>query len=169
MGRDKALLPLGDVPLLVHIARIVQAAAGSATLVGPRARYGGLGWPLIEDALPGEGPAGGLLAALSNTSGRGLIAACNMPWLTMEVLHSLIEHESQADVVASRSDRGVEPLCAVYDRRCLPALRAAFDGGERALHRILGRLEVEEWPIADPRLVYNANTPGEWAAVEAKR
>jgi molybdopterin-guanine dinucleotide biosynthesis protein A len=168
MGRDKAMLPVGDVPLVVHVARIVQAAAGSATLVGPRQRYGDLGWPLIEDDPPGEGPAGGLLAALSNTSERSLVVACDMPWLSADVLHSLIVHESKAEVVAVRSDRGLEPLCAVYDRRCLPVLRAALNAGERALHRVLRRLDVEAWPIADSRLVYNANTPGDWAAVEAK-
>jgi molybdopterin-guanine dinucleotide biosynthesis protein A len=173
MGRDKALLPFGATPLVVHVAQVVAAAAGSATLVGSRDRYGGLGWPVVEDNPPGDGPLGGMIAALGaaqadrNLADRSLIVACDMPWLSREILHALVQHVSKADVVAVRSQNGIEPLCAVYHRRCLPTLREALGEGDRTVRRVLTRLKVEEWPLADARTVYNANTPEDWAAVEA--
>ena len=167
MGRDKALLPFGRVPLVVHVAQIVAGATGSATLVGPRERYGELGWPLVEDEVSGDGPLGGLIAALAaSTADRSLVVACDMPWLQVESLQALIQCVSGADVVVARSERGVEPLCAVYHRRCLPVLRSALNEGERAVRRVLERLVVEEWFVPNSRLVTNANTAAEWAVVE---
>ena len=167
MGRDKALLPFGGVPLVVHVARVVAGATGSATLVGPRERYGELGWPLVEDEVSGEGPLGGLIAALAaSTAERSLVVACDMPWLQVESLQALIQCDSDADVVVARGERGIEPLCAVYRRRCLPVLRGALNEGERAVRRVLERLVVAEWLVPDARLVTNANTAGEWAVVE---
>ena len=171
MGRDKALLRYGDVPLVVHVAQQVRLATGSATLVGSNALYGQLGWPLIEDE-PGEanGPLGGIIATLAgSTAERNLIVACDMPWLEAGALAALVRHPSSADVVAARAEgRGWEPLCAVYHRRCLPVLRQALDEGERSVRRILSRLNVEEWPLADARLVSNANTPEDWAVMGAR-
>lgn len=168
MGRDKALLPWGGMPLVVHVAQVVAGATGSATLVGPRERYGELGWPLVEDEVSGEGPLGGLIAALAaSTAERSLVVACDMPWLEVESLRCLMQYICDADVVVARSERGIEPLCAVYQRRCLPVLRSALREGERAVRRVLGRLVVEEWTVPDSRLVTNANTAGEWAIVES--
>lgn len=169
MGRDKALLPFGDVPLVVHVAQVVAGATGSATLVGQRERYANLGWPVVEDEASGDGPLGGLIAALgASVAERSLIVACDMPWLDVENLHALIQHATTADVVVACGERGIEPLCAVYHRRCLPVLRGALSEGERAVRRVLTRLAVEEWPVPDSRLVYNANTPAEWGVVESR-
>ena len=168
MGRDKALLPFGGVPLVVHVAQMVAGATGSATLVGPRERYGELGWPLVEDEVSGDGPLGGLIAALAaSTAERSLVVACDMPWLQMESLRALIHYVSDADVVVARGERGIEPLCAVYHRRCLPVLRVALREGERAVRQVLDRLKVAEWLVPNSRLVTNANTAAEWAVVES--
>jgi molybdopterin-guanine dinucleotide biosynthesis protein A len=173
MGRDKALLPIGQIPLVVHVAQIVAQACGSATLVGSRELYGSLGWPLVEDNPRGNGPLGGLIAALSASTAEwnlpewNLVVACDMPWLEAGMLRTLAERRSSAAAIVARSDRGIEPLCALYHRRCLPVFHVALEQGERAVWRVLQRLEVEEWAIPDSRLLYNANTPAEWALVEA--
>ncbi len=155
-------------PLVTWVAELVAEAAGSATLVGPQARYGELGWPVVEDERPGEGPLGGLLAALGAArEERCLIVACDMPSLTVEALKGLVEQPVAADVVMAGSERGGEPLCAVYRTASLPVLRKAFAEGERSVRKALKRLKCQARPLGDPQLVYNANTPLEWAAVEA--
>ncbi|MBY0502972.1 MAG: molybdenum cofactor guanylyltransferase [Bryobacteraceae bacterium] len=165
MGQDKALLPLNGVPLVVHIAGLVRAATGSATLVGSRERYGNLGWPLVEDDPPGDGPLGGIIAALRATRGeKALIVACDMPWLTADSLRALAGTDFATDALVAA---GNHPLCAIYRKRCLPVLEQALREGDRKVRRVLERLSVEEWPVDDPRWVANANTPAEWAAVKA--
>jgi len=168
MGRDKALLPIGGVALVSHVAQVVRDAAGSVTLVGPRERYRTLGWPLIEDGVIGQGPLAGIVAALTAaTAERSLIVACDMPWLSAAALKELLAVDSDADAVVAQSHHGREPLCAVYHRRCLPVFEAALRESELTVRRVLERLRIVEWPLPNPRLVTNVNTPGDWAAIWA--
>jgi len=168
MGRDKALLPIGGVALVAHVASVVREATGSATLVGPRERYGSLGLPLIEDEVIAQGPLAGIVAALTAATGeRILIVACDMPWLSAAALKELLAVDSDADAVVALSHHGREPLCAVYHRRCLPVFADALRHGELTVRRVIERLRIAEWPLPDPRLVTNINTPADWATVRA--
>src|SRR5271156_5541718 len=83
MGRDKALLELGGVPLIVRTARLVESVVGSATVVGDSAAFRALGLRTIADDWPGTGPLGGIATALRASSAPwSLVVACDLPDLT---------------------------------------------------------------------------------------
>jgi molybdopterin-guanine dinucleotide biosynthesis protein A len=171
MGFDKALLPWGSATLVEHIAREALAAAGSVTLVGAPERYAHLGYPTLADIEADRGPLAGIVAALTASPAEwNLILACDMPNVSVELLESLLtaaEAEGAGiDCVAPVHDRGTEPLCAVYHRRALPALRAALDGNRLKMQAVLRNLNTLLWRAADPRRFRNVNTPEEWAAHE---
>ena len=174
---DKALLPFGDRPLVVHMAERVKSVCGNATLVGPRDRYAHLGLSVVEDIYPEAGPLGGLHAALSKSGGWwSMVAACDMPNLTCEFLQLLagIARNSSADAVVPAARRsGFEPLCGLYSAACLPDVEKDLRAGHYKLLRFLetlqdqGRLRLvtqEEWLPYDPqgRLFWNVNTPEEY-------
>jgi molybdenum cofactor guanylyltransferase len=131
MGRDKALLPYRGTTLVEHMAQAVQAAAGSVALVGDPMRYSSLGYPVHPDKFSGCGPLGGIYTALSVSSAHwNLIVACDMPGVTADVLRVLLasaQEWSGSCVVAIGPTGEPEPLCAVYHRRCLPALARAIE------------------------------------------
>jgi molybdopterin-guanine dinucleotide biosynthesis protein A len=170
MGRDKALLTFRGAPLAVHVAQIVQKAAGSVTLVGRGERLAGLGLPTIEDKHPGRGPLGGIHAALSSTTSPwSLIVACDMPLLEAGFLETLLaaaERERCHAAMARNREGLAEPLCAVYHRDCLPTVEAALETGKLKITAALEPLRVVYVDPADPRWLANANTPADWAGLK---
>lgn len=183
MGSDKARLVLDGRSLLVSIVEEVRAVVGEVFLAcGPTERYGELGLPLALDAVPDGGPLAGILAGLETTGEeRVLVVACDMPRVVAPLLEALIERATveELDVLFLESPRGVEPLCAVYGRRCLPAMRRALASGERRVRAFVaddpglavGRLRVDELPMAlrGEDLAVNLNTPEELAREAAHR
>ncbi len=80
MGRDKAYLPVSGGILVTRVAGAVEAAAGNVALVGDPERYADLGYPVVADRYPGQGPLGGILTALGEKAAEwNLIVACDMP------------------------------------------------------------------------------------------
>lgn len=119
MGRDKALLPYGESTLLEHaIAQTRRVTDDVAILAGPVRRYEDFGLAVVEDAVCGVGPLGGLYSALLGASvdGRERIfwLAVDLPLVPAEFLASLTSELDRADVAMARTDRGLEPLCAAF-------------------------------------------------------
>jgi len=170
MGRDKALLPYRGEPLAGFVARLVAQAAGSAALVGSAQRHGTLGYPVIEDRYPGQGPLGGIVTALESTAADwNLIVACDMPRLSAPFLTGLLEAaaRSESDALVPAGPQGLlEPMCAVYHRRALDGLAAAFHGGTRKITTALEIVRVAVLPVTEITHFQNVNTAEEWATCD---
>jgi molybdopterin-guanine dinucleotide biosynthesis protein A len=167
MGRDKALLPLDGSTMAEKIASTVRAAAGSVTLIGPIHKYAHLGLPLVPDEIENCGPIGGLYTALRVTNADwNLIVACDMPDVTEAFLNGLLEgaEASHADCVVPETAGQLDPLCAVYHRRLLPAVESAIQRKMLKMQDFVSTLRVSRWPVSDPRPLQNVNTPAEWSA-----
>jgi len=167
MGRDKALLPFRGGTLGGYVAATVAAAAGSAVLIGDPEKYGHLGYPVLPDRRPGAGPLGGIESALSYTAADwNLVLACDMPGIRAEFLRGLLDaaERRNADALAPVGPSGrLEPLSAVYHRRCLAALRRALDAGVRKITEALASVEVARFTVDDAGCFENLNTPEEWS------
>ena len=172
MGRDKALLPYRGDALARRVAAEVRAAAGSVALVGSPSRHGGLGCGVVPDVFPGDGPLGGILTALQNTTATwNLLVACDMPRVSAVFLDQLCEAAESWDVDAllpAGPGRRLEPLCAVYHRRSRQALYAAFLRGVRKITDALEGLRVAAYLVPEDSSLVNINTPEDWAPYAAE-
>jgi len=172
MGRDKALLPFRGGALAEFVARTVADAAGSAVLVGDPALYQKLPYSVVADRYPGQGPLGGILTALGTTSADwNLVVACDMPGLSTGFLTYLLDEAEQADADAMLPvgpSARPEPLCAVYHRRALGGLEAAFGAGQRKITAALAGIHAQRLPVGEVAVFQNVNTPEEWADYDAK-
>jgi molybdopterin-guanine dinucleotide biosynthesis protein A len=172
MGRDKALLELEGVALIVRTARLVESAAERCAIVGDTVRLEGLELLVIEDEFPGAGPLGGIATALRASQAEwNLIVACDLPYLTREWLEFLIGRavRSNADAVLPMNERGAEPLCAVYRKRAEDAICGALDRGVRKVTEGLAEVRIEfieprEWKgfDSDGLLFKNMNSPADY-------
>ena len=167
MGRDKAFLPFGGSTLGEFVAGAVASVTGQVVLVGEPARYQALGYPVIPDHYPGEGPLGGILTALEHTQADwNLVVACDMPGISGEILSRILEaaENSTNDVLLPIGPDGrPEPLCAAYHRRTLQALESVFASGERKITRALQSVHTARLVIAETATFQNVNTPEDWA------
>ena len=177
MGRDKALLPVvgstaggstaGGRTLVEQIAARVRAAAGFVTLIGAPERYGSLGLPVAADLIEECGPIGGIYTALKISSAPwNLIVACDMPAVSTGFLAALLAaaREADPDCFVPETASSLHPLCAVYHRRALATVQSAIDHKSFKMHDLLRSFRTVAWPVADPSLLENVNTPIEWSA-----
>ncbi len=169
MGADKGLLPFHGRTLIEHVAGEVRKAAGNVTLVGRPEIYAGLGFETIADERPGYGPLGGVLTALaSGRSEWSLVVACDLPRITADFLGELIAAalaSSGAACVVAQSDRGIEPLCAVWHSCAVPQLRCALESGRLKMKEVVQLVNARTLPVPDPRILCNVNAPEDWATV----
>jgi molybdenum cofactor guanylyltransferase len=178
MGVDKALLEISGVSLLARAASLLQSVTGEPKIVASPSVYGSLGLPLVADDWPGCGPLSGIATVLrASDSSWNLIIACDLPYLTKPWLDFLIERalKSKADAVVPRSERGAEPLCAMYHKNAEQGIRAAVEGGVRKVTDALASLRVEyveprEWKAfaSEGLLFKNVNSPADYEEAKAR-
>ena len=160
MGRNKALLELDGEPLVLRAARTISAAGMDVTVIGAPELYEPLGLAAVPDAEPGFGPLGGIATALAHSAREwNLVVAVDLPYLTPAWLAALADRalaEQAADAILPRSERGLEPLSAVYHRRCLGPIRGALARGVR---------KVTEGLAGPPACRVMEIAPGEWNRV----
>lgn len=165
MGRDKALLPLDGATLIEHVASKVHVAAGNVSIIAPPDRYRDLPYPVIADMVEGCGPLGGVFTALSVTEAPwNLIVGCDMPALTVAFLEDLFRAaELPVDAVVPETAGGLDPLCAVYHRRCLEKAASAIDRKILKMHDFVSTLRIRRWPVLNAAPLENINTPDQWS------
>jgi molybdenum cofactor guanylyltransferase len=178
MGRDKALLEVGGVPLLLRTARLVESVTGQTIVIGNRGARQTLGLRWIDDDWPSAGPLGGIATALrASAAPWTLVVACDLPYLTKEWIEYLMKRAivSPADAVIPMNTRGAEPLCAMYHKRSEKAIRAALEQGTRKVTEGLENLQIEtiapaEWKAFDSEglLFKNMNAPADYEEAKAR-
>jgi molybdopterin-guanine dinucleotide biosynthesis protein A len=173
MGVDKATLEVGGTTLLARaIARLTDAC--DPVLIAPGAlRLDIEAQRLVPDALPDAGPLGGIVAALDRSPHSLLaVVAVDMPWLDPALLRFLAGRVGDHDVAVCETQRGAEPLHAVYSRSALPIAEAALHSPDRSVRGVITRLRAvlvpeEEWRAAgfSDQFARNVNTAADLAGI----
>ncbi len=124
MGQDKASLLFQGKPLIRQAVRLVNHFAEDVRIIGPpgRSELDSLGIRVMADLVSPKGPISGIVTALRSTpSFLNLVVACDMPRIPIAFVDLLFERANGADAVVFISNTGqIEPLCALYTKKCLP-------------------------------------------------
>lgn len=176
MGQNKAFVPLAGAPLIEWVLATVRQVTDDILLItNDAAAYAALGLPAIPDAQSGIGPLMGLYSGLGAVrNDLALLVACDMPFLSIDLLRHLIRLAPGFDVVIPQTEDGLHPLHALYRRStCLPAISAAISKGQRRMISFHTQVRVrtvpeDELAVFDPTgfALMNVNTPDELAAAE---
>lgn len=172
-GRNKALQQFGDMRFIEHAVTSLRPFCDPVlVIVNETAPYLDLGFTLVRDIVPNQGPLGGIYTALLFSSDDWVfVKATDMPFLIPELASMVIEAREGFDAVVPLFGDYYEPLLALYNRRCLPFIAQQLaNPDQRQVIKFYGKIKVrgireDEWRKADPqgRSFKNINTPSDLA------
>ena len=169
MGREKALIEIDGVAMADRVATALEVAGCDPVVLvgGEPGSLAELGRRVIPDVHPGRrGPVAGIHAAVSGLGADAVVViACDLPGVTAHDVELLVgawrTGRPTPDAVVAHTGRR-EPLCALWDARCLADLDAALGGGrDPSVLSVLEALStVAEVVVPDGHL-HNVNTPSD--------
>ena len=174
MGQNKALMRLGDEPLIVHVIRQMKLVTDELLLITNEPDlYTTLKLPMYGDILPDMGTLGGLHTGLTYAANSTVLCVgCDMPLLKPNLLSHLITLLDDYDAVvpyveaADRPASVFQTLSAVYSKRCVSVINGMLASGELRVHALYDRIDTRivrphEWRTFDPQGLsfFNINTP----------
>ena len=171
MGRDKAALPFGEETMLSHLVHTYQPYFDlTAVSLNTPGRFDTAGAMEVVDRRPGEGPMAGLEAAFLDTGADVIfLTGTDLPFGDPALARHLVDSLGKHDICLIRSEKGPEPLFAVYSSRCLSAIQKSLEEGRRSMYGVIQQMdtlelsaeELKQFDIA--RILSNVNDPVEYA------
>ena len=170
MGKDKAWLEVGGQPLITRSLSVLRASGIQEVFISGRAGtdYSALRCPVLFDLEPGCGPLGGIERALAAaTAPLVLVLAVDLPRITPAFLRKLAAHCDPLTGAVPKLKEELEPLAAIYPKRCgfiardclLKFRRAARDFADACLREHAVRTVAVSG--ADARCFDNWNSPAD--------
>jgi molybdenum cofactor guanylyltransferase len=174
MGTDKAFVTLDGRTLLSRMLDLARSITPDVRIVGPKEKYAPFA-PVVEDIFPGCGPLAGIHSALrSSQKDLNLILAVDVPFVSLALLQYLMTRARSlpsATVTVARSNRGWQPLCAVYRPKFANIAEKALREGQYKIDALFDQAETQvitPWDLEAvgfaERIFRNLNTPEDLVA-----
>ena len=181
MGKNKALMRLGDDSLIGHVIRRMRLITDELLLITNNpTEYAHLGVPMHGDILPSTGALGGIYTGLTHASHDAVLCvACDSPFLNPNLLTYLVSILEEYDAVMPYTHRNekqitLQTLCAAYSKRCLPIIKMMLRESELRVHALqerahIKRVSSEVWREFDPEGMsfFNINTPEDFEKADS--
>ena len=160
MGRDKAMLPVGnDKTMAMTLAERYAALGPVCFSVNEHGRFFTDGYEQLIDRYPGQGPLNGIISAFTDREEDLIfLTATDMPDGDADAVRYLLENIGSHDACMYED----EPLFALYRRSCLAPALQCIEEGRRSLHAMLRQVDALYLPKGDQTLFTNLNTPEEY-------
>lgn len=139
--------------------------------------YADYPYPIAPDRFEARSSLTGIHAGLvAMRAPHGFMAACDAPFLQPGLVRTLLEQAApEADVIIPlKADGYVEPLCAIYSKRCLPHIEAQLERQNFRIISFFDKVNVQHVPVdllhqADPHQLsfFNVNSPDDLRQAEA--
>ena len=145
MGRDKALIPVGDRALLSRVYAVAEEVfTDILVLSNLHTHLDKVRAPIVKDVIPRQGPMIGIVSALLYArTPYVFVLACDMPFLRKDAIEYVLTAARGEDIVIPKTEKGFEPLHALYNRSCISPLLSAIERGRMKIPDIFPLLSVK--------------------------
>jgi molybdopterin-guanine dinucleotide biosynthesis protein A len=177
-GNNKALIQVAGKRILDRIYAVFANLFDNILLVtNDPVQYITWDFDIVTDIFPFRSALTGLHAGLFYiTTPYAFFTACDIPFLKKETVELLFDSlEPGVDIVIPETSKGVEPLCAIYSRRCFKPIEETLLKKSFKIQRIFQKVRVKKIPekilrTVDPDLISfsNINTPDDLIKAEER-
>jgi molybdopterin-guanine dinucleotide biosynthesis protein A len=164
-GASKRMgIPKGDLVLSTgltmaeSVARVLESVCAEVVAVGGPSGVR----RFVPDRRSGFGPLGGIESLLASSLDDEYVVSPNdIPLMSPDLARRLTAPSDLSVTAFQTGDGLIHSLPIRIAGAALPAVTAALDRGQNAIHHLLDRLEVDRVPISDDeaRGLRNINTP----------
>jgi len=175
-GKNKALQQIGGKRLIERAIESLRPFCDPIVVVANEIElYLDTAVSLAADIVAHQGPLGGIYTALLFSPTEWIfVKATDMPFLVPELAALIIDAKEGFDAVVPTENDYYDPLLAMYNRRCLPAIaRQIQEPDERQVIGFFRKIRIrtlsdKEWRKVDPdaHSFKNVNTPSDLAEID---
>lgn len=139
MKFNKAFAKLADQPVIEIILNKYKSFFTETIIISNEPElYTNLGFEVYPDVYPGLGPVAGIHSALYHASNDSVfIMGCDIPFMNMELVQFLLDCLEDYDCVVPALYQRLQPLSAVYSKKCLPVLTECLKHDKLKLVRLI--------------------------------
>ena len=153
MKEEKGLVYFNGKMLVEHVIDSAKKITNRIIIISANPAYRQFGLPCFEDKIKDKGALGGIYTGLVHSSTqKNLVIGCDMPFLSQRVFSGLISNREGVDVLLSEHKGKPEPLCAIYDKSCIPHFRQRLEQNQlkitdafQGLKTRLLSFDAEDW------------------------
>jgi molybdopterin-guanine dinucleotide biosynthesis protein A len=178
MGENKAFIKIDGIPIINRIHSVFKKLFQEVIIVtNQKELFSNFDAKIYVDIIPDCGVLAGLYTGLFFSSfPYSFCVACDMPYLKESVIEFLIGGLNDFDAIVPKTVDGLQPLHAVYSKKCLPAIRNTIQDGKSKILDFypmvkIKLVEEQEFHFLDPGMesFINVNTPEQLRLVQERK
>lgn len=162
-GRDKAFVLWKGRPLVEHALKAVSAVSvvsGETYILSKEPeKFDHLPWSVIPDFTTTPSPMSGIISVGPFVKEWLLLAACDILVLDRSFLKRMWEARTAGKAVIPRTERGLQPLLALYPKELLSHWESAFGRGNFKLRPVAESMPRVELELGNTPPFRNINRP----------
>lgn len=171
MGSDKSLLPIHGARFIDHVYQRMSSLFEEVVIVTNSPElYNGIDCRKVPDIYYAQGSLAGIHSGLAHARQEKIfVVGCDMPFISAGLIEEICSHAADGDLVIPHSSNGHEPLHALYNKSCLPAMERILDAGQKRITLFFAQVKVVDIPNSaikklDPNeeSFQNINTPEDY-------
>lgn len=169
MGFDKAFLKINGITLFERVLLACKKVFDKIILIGDSGkRFAAYSLEVYEDIYPGSA-LGGLYTGLFYAKTPYIfVSACDMPYASEIMIQHIVSRTKGFDAVVPQTSEGLEPLFAVYSKKCLEPMERLLQSGNFRIFDFYPEVRTNYLAASElfrpdslRRALLNLNTPEE--------
>lgn len=143
MGEDKGLVLLNGKRMVEHVVESLLEVSNEVIIIANNPAYSELNYKVYGDIFKDAGPIGGIYTGLSISGNeRNFILSCDIPFVSQRLLKYLANNSGDEEILITKHNEKVEPLCGIYRRNCLNKLEMLLKQNKLKVQEALSLFDV---------------------------